>query len=118
MTKEKIFFDNASTTRIDPEVLEEMDPYLKEQYGNPSSLHDFGDNAKKAVDKSRKQAADLVGANEEEIYFTSCGTESNNLALWGLTKAHKDRGNHIISSSIEHVSILNPLKELKKEGWK
>ena len=118
MTKEKIFFDNASTTRIDPEVLEEMDPYLKEQYGNPSSLHDFGDNAKKAVDKARKQAADLVGANEEEIYFTSCGTESNNLALWGLTKAHKDRGNHIISSSIEHVSILNPLKELKKEGWK
>ncbi len=118
MAKEKIFFDNASTTRIDPEVFKEMEPYLKEQYGNPSSLHDFSDKPKKAVDKARKQAADLIGAGEEEIYFTSCGTESNNFALWGLARANKDKGNHIISSSIEHLSILNPLKELKKEGWK
>jgi cysteine desulfurase len=117
MAEEKIFFDNAATTRIDPEVFKEMEPYLKEQYGNPSSLHDFGYKPKKAVDKARKQTAGLIGADEEEIYFTSCGTESNNFALWGLARANKDRGNHIISSSIEHVSILNPLKEFKKEGW-
>ena len=118
MSKEKIFFDNASTTRIDDRVFEEMKPYFKKKYGNPSSLHDFGDMVRKALDKAREQAASLIGANEEEIYFTSCGTESNNFALWGLARAYKDRGNHIISSSIEHLSIINPLKEFEKEGWK
>ena len=118
MSKEKIFFDNASTTRVDDRVFEEMKPYFKKKYGNPSSLHDFGDTVRKALDKAREQAANLIGANEEEIYFTSCGTESNNFALWGLARAYKDRGNHIISSSIEHLSIINPLKEFEKEGWK
>lgn len=118
MAKEKIFFDNASTTRVDDRVFEEMKPYFKKKYGNPSSLHDFGDMVRKALDKAREQAASLIGANEEEIYFTSCGTESNNFALWGLARAYKDRGNHIISSSIEHLSIINPLKEFEKEGWK
>ncbi len=118
MAEEKIFFDNASTTRIDPEVLKEMEPYLKQYYGNPSSIHDYGEKPKKAIEKARKQVSDLISTNEEEIYFTSCGTESNNFALWGLVRAYKDKGNHIISSAIEHVSILNPLKELKKEGWK
>ena len=79
MTEEKIFFDNASTTRIDPEVLKEMIPYLKQHYGNPSSLHDFSDKPKKAVDRARKQTADLIGADEEEIYFTSCGTDQTTL---------------------------------------
>lgn len=118
MSKEKIFFDNASTTRVDDRVFEEMKPYFKKKYGNPSSLHDFGDMARKALDKAREQAASLIGANKEEIYFTSCGTESNNFALWGLARAYKDRGTHIISSSIEHLSIINPLKEFEKEGWK
>ena len=118
MAKEKIFFDNASTTRVDDRVFEYMKPYFKKNYGNPSSLHDFGEPARKALDKAREQAASLIGANEEEIYFTSCGTESNNFALWGLARAYKDRGNHIISSSIEHLSIINPLKEFEKEGWK
>lgn len=118
MAKEKIFFDNASTTKVDDRVFEEMKPYFKKKYGNPSSLHDFGDMVRKALDKAREQAASLIGANEEEIYFTSCGTESNNLALWGLARAYKDRGNHIISSGIEHLSIINPLKEFEKEGWK
>ncbi|MBE3115050.1 MAG: IscS subfamily cysteine desulfurase [Actinobacteria bacterium] len=118
MAKEKIFFDNASTTRVDDRVFEEIKPYFKKKYGNPSSLHDFGDMVRKALDKAREQAASLIGANEEEIYFTSCGTESNNFALWGLARAYKDRGNHIISSSIEHLSIINPLKEFEKEGWK
>lgn len=118
MAKEKIFFDNASTTRVDDRVFEEIKPYFKKKYGNPSSLHDFGDMVRKALDKAREQAASLIGANEEEIYFTSCGTESNNFALWGLARSYKDRGNHIISSSIEHLSIINPLKEFEKEGWK
>ncbi|MBL7060949.1 MAG: aminotransferase class V-fold PLP-dependent enzyme [Actinobacteria bacterium] len=118
MSKEKIFFDNASTTRVDDRVFEEMKPYFKKKYGNPSSLHDFGDMVRKALGKARAQAASLIGANKEEIYFTSCGTESNNFALWGLARAYKDRGTHIISSSIEHLSIINPLKEFEKEGWK
>ncbi len=118
MASEKIFFDNASTTRVDDRVFEYMRPYFKKNYGNPSSLHDFGEPARRALDKAREQVSVLIGANEEEIYFTSCGTESNNFALWGLARAYKDRGNHIITSSIEHLSILNPLKEFEKEGWK
>lgn len=113
----KIFFDNASTTRVDPEVLEDMLPYFSQHYGNPSSLHDFGDTAHDALDNARSQVAALIGAGEEEIYFTSCGTESNNLALWGLGRAAKGKGKHIISSVIEHQSIINPLKDMKKEGW-
>jgi len=113
----KIFFDNVSTTRVDPEVLEDMLPYFSQHYGNPSSLHDFGDTAHDALDNARSQVAALIGAGEEEIYFTSCGTESNNLALWGLGRAAKGKGKHIISSVIEHQSIINPLKDMKKEGW-
>jgi len=116
-SKKRIFFDNASTTRIDDQVFKEMGSYFRENYGNPSSLHDFGELAKSAVESARKKVANLVGASAEEIYFTSCGTESNNLALWGLARALKGKGNHIISSVIEHHSVLNPLKEMKKNGW-
>lgn len=116
-SKKRIFFDNASTTRIDDQVFKEMESYFRENYGNPSSLHDFGELAKSAVESARKKVANLVGASDEEIYFTSCGTESNNLALWGLARALKGKGNHIISSVIEHHSVLNPLKEMKKNGW-
>lgn len=116
-SKKRIFFDNASTTRIDDHVFKEMESYFRENYGNPSSLHDFGELAKSAVESARKKVANLVGASSEEIYFTSCGTESNNLALWGLARALKGKGNHIISSVIEHHSVLNPLKEMKKNGW-
>jgi len=116
-SKKRIFFDNASTTRIDDQVFKEMESYFRENYGNPSSLHDFGELAKSAVESARKKVANLVGASAEEIYFTSCGTESNNLALWGLARALKGKGNHIISSVIEHYSVLNPLKEMKKNSW-
>ena len=116
-SKKRIFFDNASTTRIDDQVFKEMESYFRENYGNPSSLHDFGELAKSAVESARKKVANLVGASTEEIYFTSCGTESNNLALWGLARALKGKGNHIISSVIEHYSVLNPLKEMKKNSW-
>jgi len=117
MADSKIFFDNASTTKVDPRVLEDMLPYFSEHYGNPSSLHDFGDTAHGALDNARNQVASLIGADDEEIYFTSCGTESNNLALWGLIRAAKKKNGHIITSVIEHQSIINPLKDIKKEGW-
>ena len=117
MADSKIFFDNASTTKVDPRVLEDMLPYFSEHYGNPSSLHDFGDAAHGAMDNARDQVASLINANNEEIYFTSGGTESNNLALWGLARAAKKKGMHIITSVIEHQSIINPLKDMKKEGW-
>ena len=117
MADSKIFFDNASTTKVDPSVLEDMLPYFSQHYGNPSSLHDFGDAAHGALDNARNQVASLIGADDEEIYFTSCGTESNNLALWGLTRAAKKKSGHIITSVIEHQSIINPLKDIKKEGW-
>jgi cysteine desulfurase len=114
----KIFFDNASTTKIDDRVYEEMEPYFKTYYGNPSSLHEFGEKTSEKLEESRQKVADLIGATAEEIYFTSCGTESNNFALWGIARAYREKGNHIISSAIEHHSILNPLKEMQKEGWK
>ena len=100
--RKRIFFDNASTTRIDDHVFKEMEPYFRENYGNPSSLHDFGESAKIAVEQAREKVADMIGTSAEEIYFTSCGTESNNLALWGLARALKGKGSHIISSVIEH----------------
>lgn len=117
MVDTKIFFDNASTTKVDPRVLEDMIPYFSQHYGNPSSLHDFGDAAHGALDNARNQVASLINADDEEIYFTSCGTESNNLALWGLTRAAKKKSGHIITSVIEHQSIINPLKDIRKEGW-
>jgi len=112
-----IYFDNAATTRIDERVFEEMLPYLKEQYGNPSSLHDIGQAASEKLEQSRGLVANLIGADEDEIYFTSCGTESNNMALWGIARAYRDKGKHIITSAIEHFSILNTLREMQKEGW-
>ncbi len=112
-----IFFDNASSTRTDARVFEKMKPFFMQKYGNPSSLHDMGQEAKDAIEEARDRGAALLGVAAQEIYFTSCGTESNNFALWGLAKSLQDKGKHIISSSIEHISILNPLKELKKQGW-
>lgn len=117
MTELKIYFDNASTTPVDKRVLEDMLPYFSEHFGNPSSLHDYGDVSHRALDDARSNVASLIGAGDEEIYFTSCGSESNNFALWGIARALKGKGMHIISSTIEHQSIINPLKEMKKEGW-
>ena len=112
-----IFFDNASTTRMDDRVFKEMQPYFTEYYGNPSSFHDSGQVVSEKIEESRRKVAGLINASEDEIYFTSCGTESNNFALWGIAKAAKDAGNNIILSNIEHYSILTPMKEMKREGW-
>ena len=107
--------DNAASTAIHSEVLEEMIPFLKEQYGNPSSIHKFGRLSHKGIEKARKQVAELINAKPNEIILTSGGTESNNTALFGI--ANLKKGNHIITSSIEHEAILEPCKKLEKEGF-
>ena len=115
--KNYIYLDNASSTKTDDRVIDEMLPYIKDFYGNPSSVHQAGADAREGLEKARIRVAGLIDSNPEEIYFTSCGTESNNFALNGIMEANQNKGNHIITSSIEHLSILNPLKELKKKGF-
>jgi cysteine desulfurase len=115
--KNYIYLDNASSTKTDDRVIDEMIPFIKDFYGNPSSVHQAGADAREGLEKARSRTALLINSNPEEIYFTSCGTESNNFALNGIMEANRDKGNHVITSSIEHLSILNPLKELKKKGY-
>ena len=110
-----IYLDNAASTQIHEDVLEAMLPYLKEQYGNPSSIHRYGRLANKAIEKARKQIAMLINADPSEILFTSGGTESNNTALYGI--AEKKPHSQIITSSIEHDAILEPCKKLAKNGF-
>jgi len=115
-----IYLDNAASTAVHPEVVKEMMPYFDIQYGNPSSIHQFGRKAKNAIQKARKQVAALIGAEQDEILFTSGGTESNNTILYGIPKlqgSHLDQ-NHIITSSIEHEAILQPCKEFENIGIK
>ena len=111
------YFDNAATTRIKPEVLREMTPYLTEEYGNPSSLYYIGRKAKKAIEQARTQVANLIGANKNEIYFTGCGSESDNTAIKGIATKYKDKKNHIITTKIEHNAILESCKSLEKQGF-
>jgi len=110
-----IYLDNAASTQIHEDVLDAMLPYLKDQYGNPSSVHRYGRLANKAVEKARKQIALLINADPSEIFLTSGGTESNNMALWGI--AAKKPSSKIITSSIEHDAILEPCKKLAKNGF-
>jgi len=118
-----IYLDNAASTAVHPEVVNEMLPYFDVQYGNPSSIHQFGRKAKNAIQKARKQVAVLVGAEPDEITFTSGGTESNNTILYGGFKANTLRGlvigkNHIITSAIEHEAILQPCQRIAQNGFK
>ena len=110
-----IYLDNAASTQIHEEVLDVMLPFLKEQYGNPSSIHRFGRLTEKAINKARKEVSSLINAGPDEILITSGGTESNNTALYGI--ANLKKGNHIITSSIEHEAILEPCKKLDKQGF-
>ena len=120
-----IYLDNAASTAVHPEVVKEMLPYFDVQYGNPSSIHQFGRKAKNAIQKARKQVAALIGAEQDEILFTSGGTESNNTILYGFPTLRDvshvsfsfDK-NHIITSSIEHEAILEPCKKLEEKGVK
>jgi len=115
-----IYLDNAASTAVHPEVVKEMMPYFDIQYGNPSSIHQFGRKAKNAIQKARKQVAALIGAEPDEILFTSGGTESNNTILYGISKLQGSRldQNQIITSSIEHEAILQPCKEFENIGIK
>ena len=111
-----IYLDNAATTQVRPEVQEAMLPYMGERYGNPSSLYSMGRDAREAVEESRRILAKKLNVGERELIFTSGGTESNNLAIKGI--AFEKKGGHIITTKIEHSSILNPCKWLQKQGYK
>ena len=112
-----VYMDYAATTPTDPRVVEAMQPFYLSTYGNPSSLHAPGQEAKRAVEEARSRIAAFIGASSEEVVFTSGGTESNNAALKGVAYAMRDRGNHIITSKIEHHSILEPCHFLEEEGF-
>ncbi|HEX2968592.1 MAG TPA: cysteine desulfurase family protein [Bacteroidales bacterium] len=113
----KIYLDNAATTRLDNRVLESMLPFFSIHYGNASSLHSFGSTAKEILDISKSKIASCIGAYPEEIIFTSGGTEANNFAIKGIAFANRQRGNHIIVSSIEHDCILNTCRWLEEQGF-
>jgi len=113
----KVYLDNNASTPIDSNVIKEMKPYIEEYYGNPSSGHWLGKKGKSAIENARKQVADLIGAKPSEVIFTSGGSESNNHALKGITSAYRGKGNHIITSVIEHPAITNPCKYLEREGF-
>ncbi len=113
----QVYLDNAATTRTDDEVIKEMKKYFTEIYANPASLHEMAQEANKAVKDARKRIADFINATPDEIIFTSGGTESDNLALIGVAYALRDKGNHIITSRIEHPAILRTCEWLEKNGF-
>jgi len=113
----KVYLDNAAGTPLLPEVKEAMLPYLGDVFGNPSSLHDWGDDAREAVDEARARVASLIGAGPEEIIFTSGVTESNNFAVKGLALAQQGKGKHLVISAIEHFSVLHSARTLEKWGF-
>ena len=110
-----IYLDNAATTKTAPEVVEAMLPYFSEYYGNPSSIYDFSSHSKEAIMKARTQIADVLGAKKEEIYFTAGGSESDNWAVKATFEAYKNKGNHIITTKIEHHAMLHTCEYLEKE---
>ncbi len=116
--KNRIYLDHAATTPLDPRVLEAVLPYLSDHWGNPSSLYAEAQEARKGLDGARRTIADLLGAKPQEIIFTSGASESNNLALRGIAYANRGRGNHVITSAIEHHAVLHPAERLEQEGFR
>jgi len=114
----QVYLDYAATTYIDPRVLQKMRSYLTTAFGNASSLYSLGRQAKTAIEKARQDVAKILGASSREIIFTGSGTESANLAISGIAKAYKDKGNHIIVSKIEHKAVLESAKKLEKDGFR
>ncbi|MCZ7355311.1 MAG: cysteine desulfurase NifS [Candidatus Methanoperedens sp.] len=117
MTRQ-VYMDHSATTAADPAVTEAMFPYFSEKFGNPSSLYTVGRQARKAIEEARQKVADLVGAKKEEIIFTGSGTESDNLAIKGFAYKNRKKGDHIITSCIEHHAVLNTCKYLEAQGFK
>ena len=113
----RIYLDNAATTQVRPEVLEEMLPYFTEHYGNPAAIYSFASEAGHAVAHARQAVADVIGANKDEIYFTGGGSESDNWALKATAEAYSSKGKHIITSTIEHHAILHTAEWLEKQGY-
>lgn len=112
-----VYFDNSATTKLDKEVLKEMMPYLEGNYGNPSSIYRIGRENKKAIEDAREKVAKVFGCDTNEIYFTAGGSESDNTIIRGIAYAYKSKGNHIITSKIEHPAVLDTCKQLEKEGF-
>ena len=112
-----IYFDHGATTKVDNRVLKKMIPYFSTNYGNPSSMYFLGRSNKRVIEEARETVASYIGASQKEIYFTSCGSESDNLALKGIAYANKHRGRHIITSKIEHPAVLNTCKTLERQGF-
>ena len=117
MDGERIYLDYAATTPLDPRVLEAMLPYMTEQFGNPNSIHSFGREARQAVDEAREKIAQLLNCQPSEIVFTSGGTESDNLALRGVAEAYGHKGNHIVTTAIEHHAVLRTCRALEDKGF-
>lgn len=113
----KVYLDNVAAMPLLPEVREAMLPFMGADFGNPQSLHSWGDGARDAVEEARGQVAALIGGAAEEVIFTSSGTEANNLAVKGIARARADKGKHIIISAIEHFSVMNSVRTLQKEGF-
>lgn len=113
----QIYLDYAATTPTHPEVIQTMLPYFNEMFGNPSAIHSYGQEAKQAIEEARGKVADLIGARDEEIVFTSGGTEADNFAIVGVAYANQPKGNHIITSSIEHHAVIETCKSLERKGF-
>lgn len=114
----RIYLDHAATTPVDPRVVEAMIPYLTENFGNPSSIHSFGRETRRAIEDARALVAKEIGAEPGEIIFTGSGSESDNMALKGIAQAYRDKGNHIITSAIEHHAVYDTCKYLEKQGFR
>lgn len=117
LSARRVYFDNMASTQVDPRVVEAMIPHLRGTFGNPLNVHDWGQASSDAIEEAREKVAGLIGAAASEIIFNSCGSESNSLAVRGIAKAHEKKGKHIITSAVEHFSVLYTLKQLEKEGF-
>ncbi len=117
MKANPIYLDYNATTPVAPEVADAIEPYLREHFGNPSSAHIYGQRAKLAVEQARAEVATLIGARADEIVFTGCATEANNLAIQGVARALTGKKKHLITSTIEHPSVMQPVFKLREEGW-